>query len=94
MCYAENVLNTKTKQKIVSKHSKHEGDTGSAEVQIALFTEEIESLSKHLKKHQKDNSSRTGLLKMVVKRKRLLDYLKKESPTRHGKIVKELGLKK
>ncbi|MBI2669898.1 MAG: 30S ribosomal protein S15 [Candidatus Yanofskybacteria bacterium] len=94
MCYTEKVLNTKTKQKIVGQHAKHEGDTGSAEVQIALFTEEIEVLSKHLKKHQKDNSSRTGLLKMVAKRKRLLDYLKKESPTRHAKIIKELGLKK
>lgn len=72
----------------------HEGDTGSAEVQIALFSEEIESLAKHLKKHLKDNSSRMGLLKMVAKRKRLLDFLKKEDPTRHAKLVKELGLKK
>ena len=88
------MLNTKVKQKIVGQHAKHEKDTGSAEVQIALFSEEIESLAKHLKKHQKDNSSRTGLLKMVSKRKRLLDYLKKEAPTRHAKIVKELGLKK
>lgn len=88
------MLNPKIKQKIVSQHATHEGDTGSAEVQIALFTQEIESLAKHLKKHQKDNSSRTGLLKMVSKRKRLLDYLKKESPTRHAKIAKELGLKK
>jgi len=88
------MLNPKTKTKIVTEHATHEGDTGSAEVQIALFTQEIESLSKHLKKHLKDNSSRTGLLKMVAKRKRLLDYLKKESATRYSKIVKELGLKK
>ena len=88
------MLNPKTKLKIVNKHATHEGDTGSAEVQVALFTEEIEALSKHLKKHQKDNSSRTGLLKMVAKRRRLLDFLKKESPARHAKIVKELGLKK
>ena len=88
------MLNPKTKQKIVSQHARHEGDTGSAEVQIALFTQEIEVLAKHLKKHQKDNSSRTGLLKMVSKRKRLLDSLKKEAPTRHAKIAKELGLKK
>ena len=88
------MLNSKLKLKIVGQHAKHEKDTGSAEVQIALFTQEIEVLAKHLKKHQKDNSSRTGLLKMVSKRKRLLDYLKKESPTRHAKIVKELGLKK
>ncbi len=88
------MLNPKIKQKIVSQHATHENDTGSAEVQIALFTQEIEALTKHLKKHKKDNSSRTGLLKMVSKRKRLLDFLKKESPTRHAKIVKELGLKK
>lgn len=88
------MLNPKTKQKIVSKHAVHEHDTGSAEVQIALFSEEIEALAKHLKKHSKDNSSRTGLLKMVAKRKRLLDYLKKESPARYAKIAKELGLKK
>ncbi|MEK7151167.1 MAG: 30S ribosomal protein S15 [Patescibacteria group bacterium] len=88
------MLDPKIKQKIVGKHATHEKDTGSAEVQIALFCEEIEVLSKHLKKHKKDNSSRTGLLKMVSKRRRLLDFLKKESPTRHAKIVKELGLKK
>ncbi|OGN05381.1 MAG: 30S ribosomal protein S15 [Candidatus Yanofskybacteria bacterium RIFCSPHIGHO2_01_FULL_44_17] len=88
------MLNNKIKQTIVKKHAQHEKDTGSAEVQIALFTQEIESLSKHLKKHLKDNSSRAGLLKMVSKRKRLLDFLKKESPTRHAKIAKDLGLKK
>ena len=88
------MLNPKTKKKIVSEHALHEGDTGSAEVQIALFTQEIEALSKHLKKHLKDNSSRTGLLKMVAKRKRLSDFLKKENPARYAKIVKELGLKK
>lgn len=88
------MLNPKQKTKIMSEHAIHQGDTGSAEVQIALFTEEIESLTKHLKKHAKDNSSRTGLLKMVAKRRRLMDYLKKESETRYGKIVKDLGLKK
>ena len=88
------MLKPKTKQKIVGQHALHEGDTGSAEVQIALFTQEIEVLAKHLKKHVKDNSSRTGLLKMVAKRRRLLDYLKKEAPTRYGKIIKELDLKK
>lgn len=89
----ECMLNPKTKHKIVTGHALHEGDTGSAEVQIALFSEEIESLAKHLKKHPKDNSSRAGLLKMVAKRRRLLDYLKKEAPTRHVKIAKEMGLK-
>jgi small subunit ribosomal protein S15 len=88
------MLAPKQKQKIISRYSVHEKDTGSSEVQIALFTEEIEALTKHLKKHPKDNSSRRGLLKMVAKRKRLLDYLKKEAPTRYNKIVKELELKK
>jgi len=88
------MLATKEKTKIVGKHAIHEGDTGSPEVQVALFTSEIERLAKHLKKHSKDNSSRTGLLKMVAKRKRLMDYLQKESPTRYNKIARELGLKK
>ena len=88
------MLNPKQKTDIVSKHAIHEKDTGSPEVQAALFTEEIERLAKHLKKHTKDNSSRSGLLKMVAKRKRLMDYLAKESPERHAKLVKQLGLKK
>ena len=88
------MLKGKEKTKVIKKHATREGDTGSAEVQIALFTEEIERLAKHLKGHQKDNSSRTGLLKMVAKRKRLMDYLLKEFPVRHAKIIKDLGLKK
>lgn len=88
------MLPTRDKVKIISQHATHEGDTGSPEVQIALFTKEIERLAKHLKQHAKDNSSRTGLLKMVAKRKRLLDYLKKESETRYAKVIKDLGLKK
>jgi len=88
------MINPQQKSKIIKKFSNHEKDTGSAEVQIALFTEEIERLTKHLKKHAKDNSSRTGLLKMVAKRRRLLEYLKKENVKKHAKVVKDLGLKK
>ncbi len=88
------MLAPKNKTKIITKHATHEKDTGSPEVQIALFTKEIEQLTKHLKKHVKDNSSRAGLLKMVAKRKRLSDYLQKESPERYAKVAKELGLKK
>ena len=88
------MLNHKQKSGIISKYSLHEKDTGSAAVQVALFSEEIEKLTKHLKKHVKDNSSRTGLLKMVAKRRRLLDFLKKESPKKYAKTIKELGLKK
>lgn len=88
------MLSPKDKTKIIKKFSTHEKDTGSADVQVALFTEEIERLTKHLKKHAKDNSSRTGLLKMVAKRRRLLEFLKKQDPKRHSKVVKDLGLKK
>jgi len=80
------------KEKIIKENQTHEKDTGSAEAQIALFTKEIEALSKHLKKHQKDNSSRLGLLKMVAKRKRLVDFLKRDNPKRHASLVKKLGL--
>ena len=88
------MLKAQQKSKIISKHGAKEGDTGSPEVQIALFSREIDTLAKHLKKHTKDNSSRRGLLKMVAKRRRLLEYLKRVSPDRHLKITKDLGLKK
>ena len=84
----------KEKAKIIQKHSLHGKDTGSSDIQIGLFTEEIKRLIKHLKTHSKDHSSRRGLLKIVSKRKRLLDYLKKDDPKRYGSIIKELGLKK
>ena len=86
-------LTTTEKSKIIKGHGIHDKDTGSSEVQIALFTEEIERLSKHLKTHSKDNHSRRGLLKMVHKRKRLLDFLKTESPKRYEVIIKKLGLR-
>lgn len=88
------MLDQKQKVKIIEKHKAHERDTGSAEVQIALLTEEIKRLVKHLKTHKKDNHSRRGLLKMVSKRKRLLDYLKREGSRRYNSIIKKLGLKK
>lgn len=88
------MLTPQQKAKILTQYQVHDKDTGSPEAQIALFTEEIEKLAKHLKKHQKDNSSRVGLLKMVAKRKRLLDYLKRENPKRHASILKKLGLGK
>ncbi len=86
------MLKKNLKTKIVQEHGIHDGDTGSAEVQIALFSKQIDELSKHLKKHKKDNSSRAGLLKMVGKRRRLLEHLKKEAPERHSKLVKKLDL--
>ena len=87
-------LNAKEKIKLIKKHGVHEKDTGSAEVQVALFSEEIKRLTKHLEKHKKDNSSRRGILKMVSKRKRLLDFLKKEDPRRYSKLIRKLELKK
>jgi len=88
------MLKAQTKNKIISQNQAKDGDTGSPEVQIALFSQEIDSLAKHLKKHNKDNSSRRGLLKMVAKRRRLLEYLKRMDEDRYAKITKKLGLKK
>jgi len=88
------MLKPTEKSKIISAHRLHDKDTGSAETQVALFSEEISRLAKHLKKHQKDNSSRLGLLKMVAKRKRLLDYLKREAPKRYEALAKKIGLAK
>ena len=88
------MLSPQQKSKIIEKFAVHEGDTGSAEVQVAIFTEEINRLAKHLNKHPKDNGSRTGLLKMVSKRRRLLEFLKREDAKKHSKVVKELGLGK
>ncbi len=87
-------LTTQQKTKVLEQVRIHDKDTGSAEAQIALFTKEIESLAKHLKKHGKDNSSRLGLLKMVAKRKRLMDFLKRDNPKRHATLSKKLGLDK
>ncbi|PIR41291.1 MAG: 30S ribosomal protein S15 [Candidatus Yanofskybacteria bacterium CG10_big_fil_rev_8_21_14_0_10_46_23] len=88
------MLSVQQKTNTVKKFARKEGDTGSPEVQIALFTKEIDFLSKHLRKHKKDNSSRTGLLKMVNKRRRLLKYLEKESSRRYNAVIKVLGLKR
>jgi len=88
------MLKTKEKQKIIEKIKTHETDTGSAEVQVAILSEEIEKLAKHLKKHPKDNHSRRGLLGMVSKRKRMLNYLKETNEKRYNILVKKLELKK
>ncbi len=85
-------LTTQQKSKVLEQVRIHDKDTGSAEAQVALFTKEIEMLAKHLKKHGKDNSSRLGLLKMVAKRKRLMDFLKRDNPKRHASLTKKLGL--
>ncbi len=88
------MLKNDEKVKILEKHRLHEKDTGSPESQVALFSTEIERLVKHLKKHAKDNSSRVGLLKMVAKRRRLLDFLKRQDAKRYESLIKKLDLKR
>lgn len=82
------------KQKLIEKFSQHKGDTGSPEVQVALLTQKIERLSEHLNQNKKDNHSRRGLLKVIAKRRRILNYLQKLDEKRYKILVKELGLKK
>ena len=82
------------KQGIIDQYKLHEGDTGSPEVQIALLTQRINHLTEHLKTHQKDNHSRRGLLKMVGKRRGLLNYLKEVDIERYRAIIASLGIRK
>ncbi len=82
------------KKEIIATHATHEGDTGSPEVQIALLTARINHLNEHLKQHKQDNHSRRGLLKMVGKRRGLLDYLKEKDINRYRAIIEALGLRK
>lgn len=88
------MLTKRKKKQIVEGNKMHETDTGSAEVQIAILTEEILKLTDHLKKHPKDNHSRRGLLGMVSKRKKLLEWLEGKDEKRYIKIIKNLGLKR
>jgi len=86
---------TKEKKKaLIGTFKKHDTDTGSPEVQIAILTERIKNLTGHFKINKKDHHSRRGLLKMVGKRRRLLDYLKKKDIARYRVIIKELGIRK
>jgi small subunit ribosomal protein S15 len=87
-------ITAETKKKIVTEHRRHDGDTGSAEVQVALLTARINDLSEHLKTHQKDHASRRGLLKMVGKRNSLLKYLAHTAPERYQQTIRKLGLRK
>jgi len=82
------------KKKIITTHQKHGKDTGSSEVQIAILTERIVELTVHLKDHKKDNHSRRGLLLMVGKRRKLLNYLKNSKPAMYEKIISDLKLRK
>lgn len=87
-------LTKEAKENIVKKYARGEADTGSPEVQIAILTEEIKTLTEHLKEHSHDFHSRRGLLKKVGQRRSLLNYLLKKDVTRYREIVKSLGLRK
>jgi len=87
-------VSTVRKQETIGKHRQHESDTGSPEVQVALLSERISHLTEHLKSNHKDHHSRRGLLKMVGKRRSLLDYLKRKNLDRYKGLIETLGLRR
>jgi len=87
-------LSTDQKKNIIGKHKLHDLDSGSAEVQIALLTERIRQLTDHFQQHKKDHSSRRGLLKLVGRRRKLLDYLKNKKVENYRLLIKELNIRK
>jgi small subunit ribosomal protein S15 len=88
------VMTAEKKRAVMNEYAKHEGDTGSPEVQIALLTSRILELTEHFKEHKKDFHSRQGLLKLVGRRRNLLNYLKKTDIQRYRAIIERLGLRK
>ena len=87
-------LTTQAKTQLIEEHARSAGDTGSAEVQIAVLTQRIAELTEHLKTHKQDHASRRGLLKMVGRRRRLLEYLKREDIGRYRDLIAKLGLRR
>ncbi len=87
-------LSSEAKQGVIAKHARGEADTGSPEVQVALLSERITELTEHFGEHKKDHHSRHGLLKMVNKRRKLLDYLKSKDNDRYRELIKKLGLRR
>ena len=87
-------LSTDEKQKIIKKFAREKGDTGSPEVQVALLSAQVDKLAQHLKEHKKDEHSRHGLLSMISKRRRLLNYLKGRDEKRYQDLAKSVGLDK
>jgi small subunit ribosomal protein S15 len=87
-------ITAERKQEVIKKHARAKDDTGSPEVQIAILTSRIQTLTEHFKAHAKDNHSRRGLLMMVNKRRSLLDYLRKEDAQRYTDLIAKLGLRK
>jgi small subunit ribosomal protein S15 len=88
------MLHSVQKSALITKFQKHEGDTGSSEVQVALLTERINQLTDHFKTHAKDHHSRRGLLKLVSQRRRQLDYLRNTDVARYRSLIDALGLRK
>ena len=87
-------LSSESKSKIVADYARNEGDTGSPEVQVALLSARIEELTGHFSEHKKDHHSRQGLLRMVNKRRKLLDYLKDKDMSSYRELIKKLGLRR
>ncbi|MDH4121771.1 MAG: 30S ribosomal protein S15 [Deltaproteobacteria bacterium] len=88
------MMNAERKQDLIKTHRRNDQDTGSPEVQISLLTERINGLTSHFKAHEKDMHSRRGLLQMVSRRRRLLDYLSSKDPSRYKDIIQKLDLRK
>jgi small subunit ribosomal protein S15 len=87
-------ITAEKKQEVIKEYARGSDDTGSPEVQVAILTSRIQTLTEHFKTHAKDNHSRRGLLMMVNKRRSLLDYLKREDTTRYSDLITKLGLRK
>ena len=87
-------LTGESKTKVMDNYRVHPTDTGSPEIQVALLSERITYLTEHFRVHRKDHSSRRGLLIMVSKRKRLLDYLRRRDPARYQRVIERLGIRK
>jgi small subunit ribosomal protein S15 len=87
-------LNVERKKTVIEQFRVHEGDTGSPEVQIALITERVNSLTEHFKQHAKDHHSRRGLLMLIGKRRGLLEYLRTKDPERYRSITEKLGIRR
>ena len=87
-------ITAERKTALIAEHARSQGDTGSAEVQVAILSERIANLTEHFKTHKKDNHSRRGLLKLVSARRSLLDHLKKSDADRYQKLIETLGLRR
>ena len=87
-------ITAERKAEVIKEHAREAGDTGSPEVQVAILTSRITTLTEHFKTHAKDNHSRRGLLMLVNKRRSLLDYLKREDASRYSDLIAKLGLRK